>query len=61
MTNCYLKSKEFQHKYKNNVLTQEEIDRKNEEDENTKRMTKILKEMNSPRNMYERKRKAKMN
>ena len=55
MTNCYLKSKEFEVKLKSNVLSDDEKQKKNEEDEDTKKMTLILKQMNSPRNMYENK------
>ena len=52
MRNSFLKSKEYEVRIKNNTMTAEEMTKKNEEDETTKKMTAILKQMNSPRNTF---------
>jgi hypothetical protein len=53
MTNSYLRGKEFEMRYKNNMLSPEEALKKREEEDNTKKMTSILKQMNYPRNVYQ--------
>ena len=52
MRNSFLKAKDLEQRFKNNALTNEELKKKNEEEENTMKLTKILKQMNSPRNAF---------
>ena len=53
MTNSYIKSLEFEKKYKNrdqnDILGDEEYQKFKEEELNTKKMTTILKNLNSPK------------
>ena len=52
MRNSFLKAKDIEQRFKNNALSNEELKRKREEEENNKKLTKILKQMNSPRNAF---------
>lgn len=52
MRSSFLKGREYDVRIKNNTITPEEMMRKNEEDETTKKMTAILRQMNSPRNTF---------
>lgn len=52
MRNSFLKSKDIEVRFKNNALNEEELKKKHEEEENTLKLTKILKQMNSPRNAF---------
>ena len=52
MRNSFLKAKDIEQRFKNNALSNEELKKKREEEENTMKLTKILKQMNSPRNAF---------
>jgi hypothetical protein len=52
MRNSFLRAKDIEQRFKNNALSQDELKKKREEEENTKKLTKILKQMNSPRNAF---------
>ena len=52
MRNNFLKAKDLEQRFKNNALTAEELKKKKEQEENTQKLTKILKQMNSPRNAF---------
>jgi len=52
MRNSFLKAKDIEQRFKNNALSNDELKKKREEEENTKKLTKILKQMNSPRNAF---------
>jgi hypothetical protein len=53
MTNSYIKSLEFEKKYKNrdqhDIMGDDEYIKFKEEEKNTKKMTTILKNLNSPK------------
>ena len=50
MTNCYMKSFEFEKKYRNSEPTgDEDFNRYKEEEKNSRKMTTILKSLNSPK------------
>ena len=52
MTNSFIKAKEIEKRFKNNALSEEEFKKKKEEEENNRKLTKILKQMNSPRDAF---------